>query len=164
MTLRKRIMWIDLLVTLFLIGVPLIVFGAFQCWPTPSNITTLYWISFAVFPILHILWIIFDFARKPSELAISYVKFFANGVLLFVPLINLIFALIPLDSILFFIIPLIIDIAALIAYVAVNLLLNFVNKKMVTALKENQSERVAVEKVEDYENDDGSFKGAKKGK
>lgn len=118
---------------------------------------------FGLFPAINIGWFVLELFKKSEEASITFVQLVLNYLILLMPFINMIFALIPSDHIALFIVPLILDIVILIVYFSITILLSHVNNKMEATLMKNKSEVVEPKRFENYENDDGSFLGSKKG-
>ncbi len=162
-TLDNRIFLIYLLILIFSMLCPIIVYASFDCWPKTSNTMVLYWVSFVLFPMLSLFSGTSSLLKKKKEVTILYIELFLSIFLLVVPYFNLIFAMIQIKSKVLFVIPLIIDILIIIAYVSIKLLLKHANHKMVNTLTKNKSIKIDAVPLESFENEDGTFKGCLKG-
>lgn len=163
LSLNGKFYIINLLINLLFIGTPLIIFGCFNIFPEIKNATILYWVSFGLFPLINIGWFTYSLFKKSNEASISFLNLLLNYSLLLVPFINMIFALIPMDHIVLFVVPLLIDILILIAYVSLLLLLSHAGNKIETSIQNNKSEKINPKSINDFMNEDETFKGSKKG-
>lgn len=158
---KKKFLVIDILVVLFIAAIPLIIFAAIPYWPSNNPTAIIFYITYALAPILHFLTLFLVLRRgwmQSDNIAINQIK--TTFFLPILPIFTFIMYLIPMDSKWQLIVTLIIDVAFLIAYIVITLMFAQIGDKASKDLTTHQSEFIAPKEESSYDNDDGSFKGS----
>ena len=158
---KRKFLLIDILAVLFLTGIPLIIFGCVPYWPSGNPTAVVFYIAYALTPLLHFLTLFLVLRRgwmQSDVIAIQQLK--SSFLLPILPIFTFIMYVIPMNEKWQLIITLIIDIGLLIAYVIITLLFSQVGDRAAQDLSSHKSEFIAPVNENTYEDDDGTFKGS----
>lgn len=158
---KGKFLFIDLSINLFLIAIPLIIFGCIPYWPCNNPTAIVFYVTYGLAPTLHFLTLFLILKRgwmQSDQIAIRQIK--STFLLPVLPIFTFLMYLIPMNQKWQLIVTLIVDIGMLIAYAIITVIFAQLGDKASKDLNSHKSEFVAPVSESNYDNDDGTFKGS----
>ncbi len=161
MKLKNRLLLIDVLILLAIVGIPMVILGLIGILPVATFRGITFYVVLGLCVLSQLLWLI-SILRKNGNVedSVVYLQYRWSFVIFPLPVINYALYWIPFPEVWGAVITLIVDLIAFIGYYIVYSMYAHVSNKMSKAIESHKSERIEATKVETYEDENEDFMGS----
>jgi len=161
MKLKNRLLLIDILILLAVVGIPMVVLGLIGILPAATFRGITFYVVLGLCVLSQLIWLILILRKNGYvEDSVVYLQYRWSFVILPLPVLNLILYWIPIPEVWGVVITLIVDLIAFIGYYIVYSMYAHVSNKMSKVLETHKSEKIEATKVETYEDENEDFMGS----